>query len=114
MASFSKVLYVADDGKKYTIRLSAADVAAQTTAPGTGSPDVKGKVKISKNTNAFGLHPRRVNLSRTAGAAPNIKTYYDKLVVCAIADVAALITAGTVTINGTTWTVNNSTGESFR
>ena len=114
MANFSNVLYVADDGKKWKIRMSTADVTAQSTAPGTGAPDIKGKLKTNKNTKAFGLRPRRLNLSRQAGTAPNVKTYYDRLIVCAAADAATLITAGTVTINSVVWTVNNLTGESSR
>lgn len=114
MANFTKVLYVAGDGKKYKIRMSTADVTAQPTAPGTGAADVAGTVKVSKNSKAFGLRPRRLSLTRTAGTAPNVKTYYDRLIVCAAADVATLQTAGTVTINSVVWTVGNLIGEGTR
>lgn len=114
MANFTNVLYVADNAATYKIRMSTADVTAQPTAPGTGAPTIPGKLKTSKGLKQFGLRPRRVQLSRQGGTAPNIKTYYDRLIVCKVADATALLTTGTVTINSVVWTVNSITGETSR
>lgn len=111
--SYQKYRYSSDTGLTHPIRLSSAVAAAQPTAPTAGGPyDSLISAKVGRTNREIGLKPRQILLTRTAGAAPNVKTYYDRMPVCTAADLATLKAAGTVTINGVVWTVSGAAGES--
>lgn len=112
---FQRYKYTDNDGLTHPIRLSDEVAAAQPTAASPGPPyDSLISADVGRSAREIGLKPREVLLRRTAGAAPNIKAYYNRMPVLLQASVATLVAAGTVTIGGVTWNVEGSKGESAK
>lgn len=110
---YNRVLYVDGDGKKRGITLDTDVIAAQTTAPGTGTPDIKGRVKVSGTRKALGCHPRGLRLTRLSGAAGS-RILYDFMVVCSLADYNGYVDQGTITVGTNTWTIVSHVPEVIR
>jgi hypothetical protein len=114
MASKQTVVYTTNSGKKMKIKLSAASVAAQPTAPATSGFDIPLFAKVGGGRKGYGVHARYANLYKVNGTQPNLYITRDKLAICTQADAATLEAAGNVTVGGVTWQISSITQESSR
>jgi hypothetical protein len=112
--AFSIVKYTDDNGKTWKCRLSAAVVAAQPTSPVGSTFDNPLFATVGETKRKYGVHCRHLNLYRPVGTAPNIFNRTTRFPVMLLADVATLLTAGSVVIGGTTWFISSPVGESKR
>lgn len=98
--------YEADNGRIYSIKLEATRYAAAGTPP-TAAIDMPQSVEVSASKRQGGLRPRGVRLARTLGTAPDTFKKYTFLPVLGASawNVTPFIKGGTVTIDGTAWTV---------
>lgn len=110
--AFRKYKYTSDSGLVHPCRLSDKVAAAQPTAVSAGGPyDSLISADVQNSNREIGLRPRKVRLSRRAGTAPNEKVYYNTMPVLRPADVATLVSAGTVTIGTQAWNVDGLIAE---
>jgi hypothetical protein len=112
--NFANYKYVADNNDVYKIRASSKVVAAQPTTPVSTGIGGKSSVRVGRGNAGLGVRPRAIRLKRTAGSAPNVKVYYDKLPVFVAADAATLLAGGNITIDGVAWTPDSLIPESVR
>lgn len=112
--NFAQYAYTANDGSVYKIRASSKVVGAQPTTPVTTGISGKSSVRVHRGNRGLGVKPRAISLRRTAGSAPNVKVYYDKLPIFAVADVATVLAETTITLDGVAWTPVSLIPESVR
>lgn len=114
MAILSDAKYEADDGKIYPIRLNADTLAAAGAEPAGGVTE-NVRVKVSKTNREFGIAPRKVILSRTAGAAPdNFRVYASLPVLTAAAFNSPAFTVGaSITLGGEVYVIIGKRGEDY-
>ena len=112
--NFAFYTYTANNGDIYKIRASSKVVAAQpTTAVQTGLAG-KPSVNVGRGNRGLGIKPREIRLKRTAGTAPNLKVYYNRLPVFVAADVTTLLGQATIPIDGVAWVPDSLIPESIR
>lgn len=111
MAKKITVAYTNDVGKKWKCRISEATHAAQPTAPPVTGFDVPAFAKVGGSRRSYGMHVRYLNIYQKKGEAPDDYIIRDRFPVMLLADVATLITAGQVTIDGVTWKISTATSE---
>lgn len=112
--NFASYAYTANDSTVYKIRASSKVVGAQPTTPTTSGISGKPSVNVNRGNRGLGVKPRAIRLRRTAGSAPNIKVYYDKLPVFTAADATTLLAGGAITLDGVAWTPDSLIPESIR
>lgn len=111
--NFKRYAYGSDSSGVFAIRASTKVAGVQTTTPALAAPGVP-TVRTGRGSRGYGVRPRYLRLSRTAGTAPNEKVYYDKLPIFLVADVATMRALTTVTLDGVTWNVVGYVPESIR
>jgi hypothetical protein len=104
--AFTTYAYISDSEDSFRIKLTAETAAAGGFTDTTGLSSQSPYVKVSKGNREFGLRPRGVRLSREA-----IGTVSRFLPVATNDQVESLVSQGTVTIGGETWTVTSAQPE---
>lgn len=114
MAVLNDAKYESDTGQIYPIRLTDATLAAAGPEPAGGITE-NVRVKVSKTNREFGIGPRKVTLSRIAGAAPdNFRVYAELPVLTPASFNSAAFTIGaTITLGGTAFVIIGKQGEDF-
>lgn len=112
--NFASYKYTADNGDIYKIRASSKVVQAQPTTPVTTGFAGKPSVNVGRGSRGLGVKPREIRLKRTAGTAPNIKVYYNRLPVFVAGDAATLLAGGAIALDGVEWTPDSLIPESVR
>lgn len=112
--NFAFYKYIDNNANVYKIRASSKVVGAQPTTAVTTGIGQASSVRTSRGNRGLGVRPRAIRLKRTAGTAPNIKVYYDRLPVFVATDVATLLGGGAITIDGVAWTPDSLIPESIR
>lgn len=105
--AFQTYAYTAEDGQVYKLKMKP-DTATAGSFSATSGFTTNVYAKISKGDGEHGLRPRGVRLSREATA-----TVGKFLPVATNAAIEALVSAGTVTIDGETWNVVSSVAEDY-
>jgi len=106
--AFDVYAYAGNDGEIYRIRLQAATAAAGDFTSQVGFTSSV-FAKVSKTNREFGIRPRGVRLVSTAAGE---KSY--RFLPCATqAAVDGLVSAGTVSIGGTSYRVTAPVAEDY-
>lgn len=105
--SFNTYAYTAEDGQVYKLKLKP-ETASAGSFTATSGFTTGVYAKVSKGKSEHGLKPRGVNLSREATA-----TVSRFLPVVSNAVVEQLVSTGTVTVDGETWTVTSASPEDY-
>lgn len=111
--NFKRYAYGSDNAGVFAIRAASKVAGRQTTAPALAAADVP-TVRTGRGTGGYGVRPRYLRLSRTAGTAPNEKVYYSRLPIFLAADIATMRALSTVDLDGVTWNVKGYVAESIR
>lgn len=104
--AISTYSYTSNSGDVWRVRLDDDTAAAGSFSGTTGIDANTPRAKVSKNNGEAGLRPRGVRLSRVAQA-----TVSRFLPVATESAVDALVSAGTVTVGGESWTVTSAVAE---
>jgi hypothetical protein len=112
--NFKRYVYIDDRNESIGIRASTKVAAKQTTAATVANASNTPTVQTNRGNRGYGIRPRYLRLSRTAGTAPNEKVYYDKLPIFRAADITAMQGTATFDIDGVTWNNVGYVAESIR
>ena len=104
MAQINKYFYETDDSKIMRIKLSQDSHDASPTNP-AGPATAPGSVRVGGSTRAYGVHARKLYLSRTLGTPPNTYKKRDTLVIETLADFNTLKNDATIEVGTTTWDI---------
>lgn len=113
MAKTIKVFYETDAGKIMKIRLSQDSHDASPTNP-AGPATAPGSAIVGGSRRKYGVHARRLYLSRTLGAAPNTYQKRDTLVIETKTDYDTLLGDATIDVGGVTWDIVGGQPEIIR
>ena len=101
--AFADYVYESDSGVSFQVRI---DSDQATVAGGVaGTSDIPAHVRVSSTRREFGVQPRHIIAKRLAGTAPNQVTRSTRLPICTPTAFAGLSVGGSVTINGTAYTI---------
>lgn len=112
--NFKRYLYIDDRNEQIAIRASSKVAGAQATAATAATAANTPTVQTNRGNRGYGIRPRYLRLSRTAGTAPNEKVYYDKLPIFRAADVTTMQGTATFTLDGVVWNNVGYVAESIR
>lgn len=102
---FKTYAYLTNGAQSAGIRINQFTFGLQNPVPGTGPFTLPGTIKISKGNRGFGLKPRYLRLVRTAGAAPNTKSFYTNLVILDPGQFDAIQPGAELIVDGVSYTV---------
>jgi len=113
MTAINNYFYETDAGKIMKIRLSQDSHDASPTNP-AGPATAPGTVRVGGSRKAYGVHARRLYLSRTLGSSPNTYKKRDTLVIETKTDFDTLINDATIEVGTTTWNITGYQAERIR
>ena len=106
--------YETNDGLILPIRIQPETLTvAENVEPGGGADGPF--VKVSGSKRSYGVHPRKITLSRSVGAADyGSAKAYARVVILTSAAWAAAVIGATVAYAGVDWVIASKTAESIR
>jgi hypothetical protein len=106
--------YETDDGDILPIRIQPETLTVADNAEPAGGADGP-FVKVSGSKRSYGVHPRKLTLSRSVGSADyGSAKAYARVVMLTSAAYDAAVIGSTVTYAGVDWVIASKTNESVR
>lgn len=106
--------YATDAGAIHPIRIQPETATDDNAAPDGGAGNLP-FVKISGSRRSYGIHPRKITLSKTVGEADyDTAKAYAKLTVLTLAAFNAYVIGSTIAYQGTDWIIASKTSETIR
>lgn len=106
--------YESDEGVVHSIRIQPETLTVADNAEPAGAVTAS-FVKVSGSRRSFGVHPRRITLSRSVGTADyGSAKAYARIPMLTLAAFDAAVVGSTVAYAGVDWVIASKAAESVR